>query len=270
MASDSDCFSKAMVSTRSWTPEATRLLATMAVEPPTEPAVCTRSIGLPTAPSASARYSSGIIRPSKKSGALPTTTASMSAHVMPASSRARMAASRTRPAMDTSPRVAWWRGLADPTTATRSHPSQLASRTANEVLLQAVARGGVGHAPTGRARGDAVGHLADADQPGRHHRVGGQRPARRVDVDVVAQAQRLAQDHLLGGEGGVELGDVERAVADPGRLGRQAGGGRVGEVPQAEGVHVDAVVDAPDPRRVLGQLTGPVRRRRGRRRRRRR
>ena len=50
----------------------------MAVEPPTEPAVCTRNIGLPTAPSASARYSSGIITPSKKSGALPMTTASMS------------------------------------------------------------------------------------------------------------------------------------------------------------------------------------------------
>ena len=32
-----------------------------AVEPPTEPAVCTRSSGLPAAPSASARYSSGII-----------------------------------------------------------------------------------------------------------------------------------------------------------------------------------------------------------------
>jgi hypothetical protein len=61
----------------------------MAVEPPTEPAVCTRNSGLPTAPSASARYSSGIITPSKKSGALPITTASMSAHVISASSRAR-------------------------------------------------------------------------------------------------------------------------------------------------------------------------------------
>ena len=71
MASDSDCFSKATVSTRWWTPAWTRLVATMAVEPPTEPAVWTRSIGLPTAPSASARYSSGIITPSKKSGALP-------------------------------------------------------------------------------------------------------------------------------------------------------------------------------------------------------
>ena len=50
------------------------------------------------------------------------TTASMSAQVMPASSRARMAASRTSPAMETSPRVAWWRVWPQPTTATRSAP----------------------------------------------------------------------------------------------------------------------------------------------------
>ena len=55
IASDSDCFSKATVSTRRWSPASTRLVATMPVEPPTEPAVCTRSIGLPAAPSASAR-----------------------------------------------------------------------------------------------------------------------------------------------------------------------------------------------------------------------
>jgi hypothetical protein len=42
MASDSDCFSNATVSTRSWRPDAIRSLATIAVDPPTEPAVCTR------------------------------------------------------------------------------------------------------------------------------------------------------------------------------------------------------------------------------------
>ncbi len=55
MASESLCFSKAIVSTRSWMPAATRCEATRAVEPPTEPAVCTRNMGLPTAPSAAAR-----------------------------------------------------------------------------------------------------------------------------------------------------------------------------------------------------------------------
>ncbi len=86
-------------------PACTSDAATIDVEPPTEPAVWTRSIGLPTHPSASARNSSGIITPSKKSGALPMTTASMSDQVMCASSSARNAASRISPAIDTSPRV---------------------------------------------------------------------------------------------------------------------------------------------------------------------
>lgn len=55
MALDSDCFSKARVRTVRWTRAATRLAATRAVDPPTDPAVWTRSIGLPTAPRASAR-----------------------------------------------------------------------------------------------------------------------------------------------------------------------------------------------------------------------
>ena len=105
MALLSDCFSYATVSTRSWMPAATSFAATIAVEPPTEPAVCTRIIGLPTAPSASARYSSGMATPSNMSGALPMTTASMSAYVMPASSSASSAASRTSPAIDTSLRA---------------------------------------------------------------------------------------------------------------------------------------------------------------------
>ena len=48
--------------------------------------------------------SSGIMTPSNGSGALPRTTASMSVHVISASSSARWAASRTSPASDTSSR----------------------------------------------------------------------------------------------------------------------------------------------------------------------
>ena len=96
----------------------------------------TRSSGLPTAPSASARYSSGIITPSKKSGALPMTTASMSAHVMPASASASTAASRTSPAIDTSPRVAWWWVWPTPTTATRSLPSWPFGHTVGSLLAR--------------------------------------------------------------------------------------------------------------------------------------
>ena len=76
----------------------------LSIAPPTEPAVCTRSSGLPVAPSASARYSSGIITPSNRSGAFPATTASMSASERPASPSARSTASRHRPAIDTSVR----------------------------------------------------------------------------------------------------------------------------------------------------------------------
>ena len=98
----SDCFSHATASTRRCTPEVTRELATTAVEPPTEPAVCTRSSGFPVAPMASAMNSSGIITPSNRSGALPTTTASMSSQVTSASSIARSIASRSIPDIDTS------------------------------------------------------------------------------------------------------------------------------------------------------------------------
>ena len=76
------------------------------MEPPTEPAVWTLRIGFPTAPRASAKYNSGIITPSKKSGAVPITTASISFQSRWASSKALHAASRQSPAIDTSPRVA--------------------------------------------------------------------------------------------------------------------------------------------------------------------
>ena len=49
MASLSDCFSNATASTRRWMRAWIRLAATSAVEPPTEPAVWTRSRGLPCA-----------------------------------------------------------------------------------------------------------------------------------------------------------------------------------------------------------------------------
>ena len=51
----SDCFSKATASTRLCFPAWTCEAATMAVVPPTDPAVWTRNMGLPTAPSASDR-----------------------------------------------------------------------------------------------------------------------------------------------------------------------------------------------------------------------
>ncbi len=117
MALDSDCFSHAIVSTRLYLPDCTRLVATIAVDPPTEPAVWTRINGLLVAPIASAMNSSGIMTPSKKSGALPTTTASMSSNVDPESASARSMASRTRPFIDTSLRLATYLVCPVPSTA---------------------------------------------------------------------------------------------------------------------------------------------------------
>ena len=109
MALDSDCFSHATASTRRYRPDWTWAAATIAVDPPTEPAVCTRRSGLPTAPRASAIINSGIMTPSNRSGALPTITASMSSQPTPASAMAASMASRQRPAMETSVRrETWW------------------------------------------------------------------------------------------------------------------------------------------------------------------
>ena len=55
VALDSDCFSNPRVRTRRWMRAWTSDAATSAVDPPTEPAVWTLNMGLPTHPRASAR-----------------------------------------------------------------------------------------------------------------------------------------------------------------------------------------------------------------------
>ncbi|CAB5039788.1 unannotated protein [freshwater metagenome] len=122
IASEQLCISQPIVRTRSCTPDSIKPEATIAVEPETDPAVCTRKIGLPTAPSASTSEYSGTMIPSKKSGAFPITMASISAKVICASSSARKVASRNRPGSDTSPRTAVYFVWPTPTTATRSAP----------------------------------------------------------------------------------------------------------------------------------------------------
>src|SRR6478735_9240576 len=178
----SDCFWKATASTRrclrAWMCDT----PTTPVVPPTEPAVWTRNIGLPIAPSASERYSSGFITPSNRSGALPSTTASMSAIVMWASSRARNTASRTRPPYDTSRRRDLWWVWPMPTTAHGSELIVLRSpplgqfarfarslavslQHAHQVLLQARSRRRVGEGPAAPGE-DVVGGVADPHQSG--------------------------------------------------------------------------------------------------------
>src|SRR5690242_16804005 len=156
-----------------------RCAATTAVDPPTLPAVCTRMIGLPAAPSASARYSSGIITPSKMSGAVPMTTASTSPHVISASSSARTAASRTSPASDKSSRH--FDIFVNPTPTTAQGSAIPTLQHAHEVLLQARARRRVAEHPAA-APCDLLERFADAHEPGDHHRVGRDAAARRVDL----------------------------------------------------------------------------------------
>src|SRR5436305_1462835 len=128
--------------------------------------------------------------PSNRSGALPRTTASMSAQPRPASSSARWAASRSSPAMDTSSRLVWYAVWPMPMIA-QGLPMGLSRKDADQVLLQARTGGRVTEGPGGGAVEDARGRLTDADQPGGHHRVGRQGPAGRVDQDLVAQAECL-------------------------------------------------------------------------------
>ena len=149
MAFDSDCFSQAIASTRRYLPDFTRLAATTPVDPPTEPAVCTRISGLPVAPTASAMNSSGIMTPSKKSGALPTTTASMSAMVDPESANALSMASRTRPFIETSWRLATYFVWPVPSTAASWGAILFPFQHGDEILLQHRAAGRVCEHPAG-------------------------------------------------------------------------------------------------------------------------
>ena len=204
----SACFSHATASTRLKRPPFTASVATLAVEHPTLPAVCTRSIGLPLAPSASARNSSGCITPSKMSGALPITSASMSPQSRPASSSARLAASRTRPGMETSVRAFEYLVWPMPMTP-GGWPVMLGILPGcRRGSVGGLARGGVREHAVAALLGDLPGGLDDAHETGDHHRVGGERAARRVDLHAVAEAERVAHHDLLRRERRGELGDL--------------------------------------------------------------
>src|SRR5271156_4740334 len=257
MAFDSDCFSHAIASTRRYLPDCTRLVATTPVDPPTEPAVCTRISGLPVAPTASAMNSSGIMTPSKKSGALPTTTASMSSIVDPESANALSMASRTRPFIETSWRFATYFVWPVPSTAASWPAILFPFQDGNEILLQHRAAGRVREHPSRGAVENMLCRKADALQPCGEHRVGGQCAARRVDLRRRRQADGLGQEELLMAERRVDFGHLDRGGVPAGRclcLSRRRR--RRGQVAVAEHRSLDPVLDACDPRRVLPKLAG--------------
>src|ERR1700734_3914292 len=111
MAFGSDCFSQAIASTRRYLPDFTRLAATTPVDPPTEPAVCTRISGLPVAPTASAMGD-------------------------PESASALSMASRTRPFIETSWRLATYFVWPVPSTAASWGAILFPFQHGDEILLQ--------------------------------------------------------------------------------------------------------------------------------------
>src|SRR5690606_8072850 len=114
--------------------------------------------------------------PSNRSGALPTTTASMSDQPTCASAMARSTASRSRPGMDTSVRLLRWWVCPVPSTAARCLAMPSAPlQDGDQVLLQCGPARGVAEGAAGVAVEDALGGLADAGQSGREHRVARQR-----------------------------------------------------------------------------------------------
>ena len=80
-----------------------------------------------------------------------------------------------------------------------------------------------------------------------------------------SRSERRPQDHLLMAERRVQLGHVDRRrQPTPARSAASRVDALVGEVAQAEGHRFDAVVDAADPRRPVDPLARARRRRRAR------
>src|SRR5579875_2578544 len=88
-----DIFSSATTRQVSKAPEATCHHPAMGVKTPVPPPTKTLEYGFPTPPAPSSRYSPFICTPSKASGALPSTTDSISLISMPAESKAALLAS---------------------------------------------------------------------------------------------------------------------------------------------------------------------------------
>lgn len=254
MASLSDCFSKATVSTRSWTPARTRLAATMAVEPPTLPAVWTRNMGFPTAPRAwpgqlghhhalehvgaaddhrvdvgkgelgvGEGAQSGLAHQAGEGevvslgGVLGLSDADDGAALVHGSPSIR----QTRFCCRQGPEVAW-------ATARRALPSRMRFAAS----------------PRRRRPATIIGWAARA-------------PPEGLVCDVGSEIEGIAEDDLLVAEGGVELGDIDAGAEDTGLAGGQGGGGRAAEIADAQGLRLDAVIDAADPGRAGDGLAAP-------------
>ncbi len=79
-----------------------------------------------------------------------------------------------------------------------------------------------------------------------------------------AETERGAQDRLLVAELRVQLGDIDGSVGDTGGFGGESRRLRSGEVTHAQGLRLDPVLDAPDPRGSFARAVGRGRRPRSR------
>ena len=185
--------------------------------------------------------------PSNRSGALPTTTASMSSNVSSASASARSTASRRSPAIDTSSRLARWCVWPTPITAASVWLMRLASMVRTRFCCRAGPEVAWARALCDSPGPDALRGLADPVQARGEHRVRGERAARRVDADVAAEPERVPEDQLLVRERCMQLGQVDPVDtgSGSGRLG--ARGGR--QVARGERDRLDPVLEAGDPGR---------------------
>ena len=198
--------------------------------------------------------------PSNMSGALPTTTASMSPSRDRRPRAPPAAASRTRPAIETSSRLDVLRS--GPRRSLRSAPpSAITLQGAHQVLLQARPRRGVRH---GRAR-PARTRWPGRDSPMRISpadimRVGRQRAARGVDRDVIRPAPgRRRRISSWWANGACSSATSSLLGVHPGasRLPSCVEGDTVRSRAPSD-VGLDAVVDAGDAGGALAQLAGPV------------
>ena len=227
---------------------------------------CARgSAACPRRRATSARNSSGIITPSNRSGALPTTTASMSSKpTFGVGQRAvdRLAAQARR---SRRPR-AWPGGGSGPRRSRRpaAWPSGPSFHHAHEVLLEGRPAGRVAE-HLGRCRRTRPVCAASPMRIRPPVNIGlpDSGAAGRVDRDVVAQAELGAQDQLLVAERRVQLGHLD-AVEVGGRARRWPGRGGAGQVAGAHADRVDVRREAGDPGRSLGRPRAPGRRRRAR------
>ncbi len=125
-----------------------------------------------------------------------------------ASRRRRARASRLRatdPGIETSARFFLWCVCPTPTTAQCSAMTTSPSMRHTRLCCRTWPPVACASPRFASTVDDPLRDFDDAHESGRHHRVGGERAARRVHVGVGAETERLAQDQLLRAERRREL-----------------------------------------------------------------